>query len=256
VTSLFVTGGARSGKTFALATRLIEVVGSRFGWSAVTVDGVDVPLKAGSVIWVSAQRFSADAFRHDLARVFPRLVGVARITTPRGLLHSRLASDALVVCDDVDLWTGEDLSLVGSLLRLSLGSGLDGSGLNGSGLVGAQLVGVGADRQGPRFGEAVAVWPELAAAPALTREALTPARSRVINSHRSLAPESVVQILLEARRTGVAWHEMAVVVRSRGMTTATATARTTAEFGTESELLGALRRSFGPPMASPGGSGT
>jgi PD-(D/E)XK nuclease superfamily len=239
VTSLFVTGGARSGKTFALATRLIEVVGSRFGLSAVTVDGVDVPLKAGSVIWVSAQSFSADAFRHDLAQVFPRLVGVVRITTPRGILHSGLASDAFVVCDDVDLWTGEDLSLVGSLLKLSLGSGLDDSGLNGSGLVGAQLVGVGADRQGPRFGKAVAVWPELAAAPVLTREALTPARSRVINPHRSLAPESVVQILLEARRTGVAWNDMAVVVRSRGM----ATPRATAKFGTESELLGALRRS-------------
>ncbi len=253
MTSLFVTGGARSGKTFALAERLSEVAGSLLGLPAAVADSNEVSLRAGSVIWVSAQRFSADAFRYDLARAFPTLVGVVRITTPQGLLHSGLASDALVVCDDVDSWTGEDLSLVGSLLKLPLGSGLDGSGLVGSGLdgsglvgsglVGAQLVGVGADREGSRFGEAVAVWPELGAAPVLTHEALSPERSRVISSHRSLAPESVVQILLEARRTGVAWHDMAVVVRSRGMATATASATATAEFGVESALLGALRRS-------------
>jgi PD-(D/E)XK nuclease superfamily len=256
MTALFVTGGARSGKTFALAKRLHEVAGARFGLSTRSADGDGVQLRAGSVIWVSAQRLSADAFRRDLAQAFPELVGVVRITTPRGLLHSGLASDALVVCDDVDSWSGEDLSLMGSLLTLSLGSGLDGSeldesrldgsglvgsGLVGTGRIGAQLVGVSADRQGLRFGEAVALWPELAAAPVLLREAVSPARSRVISSHRSLASESVVQILLEARRTGIAWHDMAVVVRSRGMATATATA--TAKFGVESELLGALRRS-------------
>jgi RecB family exonuclease len=263
MTALFVTGGARSGKTFALAKRLHEVAGARFGLSTGSADGEGVQLRAGSVIWVSAHRFSADAFRHDLAQAFPKLVGVVRITTPRGLLHSGLASDALVVCDDVDSWSGEDLSLVGSLLKLSLGSGLDGSeldesrldgsglvgsalvgsGLVGTGRIGVQLVGVSADRQGLRFGEAVALWPELATAPVLLREAVSPARSRVISSHRSLAPESVVQILLEARRTGIAWHDMAVVVRSRGMATTTAPAPATAEFGVESELLGALRRS-------------
>lgn len=227
MTSLFVTGGARSGKTFALAALLSEAIGSRFGLSSGTVDGVDVPLKTGAVIWVSAQRFSAEAFRHDLARSFPKLVGVVRITTPRGLVHTGLAPDALVVCEDVDSWSGADLSLVGSLLSSPLRAVP----------VGVRLVGVSADRLGPQFAEAVAVWPELEAAPVFTRRALTPARSRVISSHRSLAPESVVQVLLEARRSGIAWGDMAVVVRSRGVS------RATAEFGMESELLGALRRS-------------
>jgi RecB family exonuclease len=276
VTALFITGGARSGKTFALASRLSEVIASRFGLSPGVADDVDVPRNAGAVIWVSAHRFSAEAFRHDLARWFPKLVGVVRVTTPRGLVHTGLVPDALVVCDDVDSWSREDLSLVVPLLRSSLssaglrsdarselvgtepvgsennrsenmGSGLAGSGLVGSGLadaqlvgprsLGVQLVGVSADRQGPQFAEAVAVWPELAAAPVLTEQALAPARSRVISSHRSLAPESVAQVLLEARRNGIAWADMAVVVRSRGVP------RASAEIGMESELVGGLRRS-------------
>ncbi len=157
--TLFVSGGARSGKTFALAAHLSEVVGSRFALSSAAVDGGDGPLKTGSVIWVSPQRFSAEAFRNDLACWFPKLVGVVRITTPRGLVHAGFAPEALVVCDDVDAWSGNDLSIVDSLLRSPLRA--EGSEPVGSGLVGVQLGGVSADRQGPHGAEAVAVWPSL-----------------------------------------------------------------------------------------------
>ena len=88
---LFVTGGPRSGKSFSLAARLSEVLGFQ------------------SAVWISAHRLSAEAFKHDLARWFPGLVGRLRITTPRGLVSSGLEQGALVVCDDVDCWSAEDL---------------------------------------------------------------------------------------------------------------------------------------------------
>ena len=258
-----------------MASALCEGLGRRSGLStgSKTVDGTvgttelaagaigagsRLPQDTGVAVWVSAHRLSAEAFKHDLARWFPELVGRVRIATPRGFSHSGLGSNAVVVCDDVDCWRPEDLrfAATGFSLAAKVG-GPDDSGdpvdfvgradfgdravsgipvVSGIHVVsGIRLVGVGADRQGPQFSEAVAVWPGLFGAAVLEGAPQTPKRSRIICSHRSLASESVVQVLQEARRDGVAWHDMAVVVRSRGTMVM--------DRGAESELLGALGRS-------------
>jgi PD-(D/E)XK nuclease superfamily len=102
-------------------------------------------------------------------------------------------------------------------------------------VTGIQVLGVAADRNGPRFSEALAIWPELQNAPALMNGPYEPTRTRIVSTHRSLASESVVQVLLEARRNGVAWQDMAVVVRNRGSSSTNER--------TGSEMLGALGRS-------------
>ncbi len=157
---------------------------------------------------------------------------------------------ARVVCDDVDCWTADERALLETLLTVSVTSG-------------AKLVGVSADRQGQGFVDAVRVWPELeqskllvatppdsftdSSSPGSPLAVPTPSRSRVVGSHRSLASEATVRVLLEARREGVRWHDMAVVVRNRGFASL--------DRGAEPEFLGALNRSgrkSGVRFAEPG----
>ncbi len=240
-----------------MASALSEVLGCHSGLSTgpETVDGTvgktelaaaaigagsRLPEQTGVAVWVSAHRLSAEAFKHDLARWFPELVGTVRIATPRDLVHSGLGNNAVVVCDDVDCWSTEDLILAGAVFSSAakVGRSFDSTDPADFGdplVTGVRLVGVSADRQGPRFSEAVAIWPGLCGAAVLEGEIQKSKRSRIICSHRSLTPESVVQVLQDARRDGIAWHDMAVVVRSRGATVM--------DRGAESELLGALGRS-------------
>jgi RecB family exonuclease len=301
---LFVSGGARSGKSTALAARLSEVLSSgsavptreepegtrieaEFGpnISQGNSERSQLSFHPGPAIWISAHRFSAEALRADLAQSFPALIGRVRITTPFGLFHSGLAADALVICDDVDGWSSQDLTFVASVLAPTIAAsesaGVTGANkttntanaanttnvdtspssassvgskvgevskvggaqmIGGVQLVGgAQLIGMSADPQGPRFSEAVTIWPELEIATQLARGTRAPAKTRVISSHRSLASESVVQVLAEARRNGVSWHDMVVVVRHRGRAGIAGTA--SMDRGTESEFIGALGRS-------------
>ena len=136
MTPLFVSGGPRSGKSTALAVRLSEVLGSGSGSLAEKepTEGTRSEAELGPIdshrssersqlsfhsrpaVWISAHRFSAEALRADLAQSFPTLIGRVRITTPFGLFHSGLAEDALVICDDVDCWSNEELAFVASLL--------------------------------------------------------------------------------------------------------------------------------------------
>ena len=187
-----------------------------------------------------------------VASALHRVLEVSRVLEAREVwgsdrpvsLDAVLGWGAQVVCDDVDCWSADEQLLVETLLALSTTSG-------------AKLVGVSADRLGQHFGEVVRIWPGLnrvdrsskslaglapdsKTAPLLRPSVpllrpSVPRQTRVVGIHRSLAPEAVVQVLLEACREGIAWHELAVVVRNRGFAAF--------DHGAEPEFLGALSRS-------------